>query len=117
MGLKSGDLIARGVATTTWAPSLQNFDHKMENKVLKIGSEALPPTRIEIHHASIVQRPQRQSNLRRRRQEAGWDPISWVPDLGVTFRLTVATQFWANTNYTLAHTQSRIYGYRLWSKG
>jgi hypothetical protein len=69
--LKPGGLIAWGAATTTEAPPLQTLTLKMENEALKTGGGALPPTRADIHHASMAQKPQRWGDLRWHRKEAG----------------------------------------------
>jgi hypothetical protein len=59
VGLKPGGLVARGAATTTKASPLQTLTLKTENGALKTGGGALPPTRADIHHASMAQKPKR----------------------------------------------------------
>jgi hypothetical protein len=53
-GWSRGDLIARGAVTTTWAPPLQTMTLKTKNETIKTGGRALPPTRAEIHRASMA---------------------------------------------------------------
>jgi hypothetical protein len=64
-----------------WASPLQTLTLKTKNEALKTGDGVLPPTRAEIHRVSMVQRPQRQSDLRRRWQEADkiWSPWGVSP--------------------------------------
>jgi hypothetical protein len=70
-GWSLGDLIVRGAAIITWAPPLQTLTLTTNNKALKTRGGALPPTRAEIHRASMVQRPQRRGDQLWRRREAG----------------------------------------------
>jgi hypothetical protein len=60
-GWSPGDLIVWSAVTTIWAPPLQTLTLETENKTLKTGGGALPPTRAEIHRASMAQRPQRRA--------------------------------------------------------
>jgi hypothetical protein len=53
-GWSRGDLITRGAATTTLASPLQTLTLKTKNEALNTGSRALPPTRGEIHRASMA---------------------------------------------------------------
>jgi hypothetical protein len=48
-----------------------NFNPKKKNGALKIEGGVLLPTRAEIHHVFMAQKPQRRGELRRRRREAG----------------------------------------------
>jgi hypothetical protein len=48
-----------------------NLDPKNGERSPENRGGALPPTRAEIHRASMAQRPQRRGDLRRRRREAG----------------------------------------------